>query len=244
VHSSAVKRGSASRIFITGLSAGGAMASVLLSTYPEVFAGGAIIAGLPFGSANTMPQAFDRMRGHGSPAAQQLGLAIRQASAHSGPWPKISVWHGSADVTVSPVNAEQTVDQWLLVHGLARKPQREKSGDGYKRRVWQTTVGEEIVETYIVDGMGHGTPVDARDGLSNAGPFMLDVGISSTIRIARFWCIADGATLRDHHETSPRTISLGRSDDARHANLRPSGGRTTGPQQVIEDALRAAGLMK
>ena len=55
------------RIFVTGLSAGGAMASVMLATYPEIFAGGAIIAGLPYGSAATIPEAFDRMRGHGGP---------------------------------------------------------------------------------------------------------------------------------------------------------------------------------
>lgn len=53
------------RIFVTGLSAGGAMASVMLATYPAVFAGGAIIAGLPYGCASTIPQAFDRMPGIG-----------------------------------------------------------------------------------------------------------------------------------------------------------------------------------
>lgn len=56
------------RIFINGLSAGGAMTSVMLATYPEVFAGGAVIAGLPFGVASTVPDAFDRMRGHGGPS--------------------------------------------------------------------------------------------------------------------------------------------------------------------------------
>jgi poly(hydroxyalkanoate) depolymerase family esterase len=57
----------ASRVFVTGLSAGGAMAAVMLATYPDVFAGGAVIAGIPFGSAASMPEAFDRMRGHGGP---------------------------------------------------------------------------------------------------------------------------------------------------------------------------------
>src|SRR5258705_1645466 len=49
------------RIFVTGLSAGGAMASVLLATYPEVFAGGAIIAGLPYGCATSVQEAFEAM---------------------------------------------------------------------------------------------------------------------------------------------------------------------------------------
>ncbi len=49
------------RVFVTGLSAGGAMTSVMLATYPEVFAGGAIIAGLPYGAANNVQQAFENM---------------------------------------------------------------------------------------------------------------------------------------------------------------------------------------
>lgn len=50
------------RIYVTGLSAGGAMANGMLATHPEVFAGGAIVAGLPHAVASTMPEAFDRMR--------------------------------------------------------------------------------------------------------------------------------------------------------------------------------------
>ncbi len=54
------------RVFVTGLSAGGAMAAVMLATYPEISAGGAVIAGLPFRIANSVPEAFDRMRGLGA----------------------------------------------------------------------------------------------------------------------------------------------------------------------------------
>lgn len=72
------------RIFITGLSAGGAMTSVMLACYPEVFAGGAIIAGLPYGIAKTIPEAFDRMRGHGMPSERQLQKALRDGSLSYG----------------------------------------------------------------------------------------------------------------------------------------------------------------
>ncbi len=61
------------RIFVTGLSAGGAMASTMLATYPEVFAGGAIIAGLPHGSARSVQQAFDAMFTEQSHSAAVLG---------------------------------------------------------------------------------------------------------------------------------------------------------------------------
>ena len=95
----------ANNVFVNGLSAGGAMAAVMLSTYPEVFAAGAVIAGLPFAVADTVPEAFDRMRGHGGPPPEALAELVKNASAHTGPWPRLSVWHGSADNTVDQLNA-------------------------------------------------------------------------------------------------------------------------------------------
>ena len=90
------------RIYITGLSAGGAMTSVMLAAYPEVFAGGAIIAGLPFGIASNVREALGGMMQSTSRPADELGDLVRKASKHKGPWPKVSVWHGSADRTVNP----------------------------------------------------------------------------------------------------------------------------------------------
>src|SRR6516225_5446007 len=85
----------ARRIFITGLSAGGGMTSVMLATYPEVFAAGAVIAGLPYGVASNLRQALDGMFYSPRRPARALGDLVRKASHHRGPWPKISVWHGS-----------------------------------------------------------------------------------------------------------------------------------------------------
>ncbi len=93
------------RVFITGLSAGGAMAKAMLAAYPEVFSAGAIIPGLPYGVASSVPEAFDLMRGHGLPSHERLQERLRSASTHVGPWPTISVWHGTADKTVDESNA-------------------------------------------------------------------------------------------------------------------------------------------
>ena len=82
------------RVFVTGLSAGGAMTSVMLATYPEVFAGGAIIAGLPYGAATNMQQAFETMYQCPPRAARAWGELVRKASRHKGPWPRVSVWQG------------------------------------------------------------------------------------------------------------------------------------------------------
>jgi poly(hydroxyalkanoate) depolymerase family esterase len=73
------------KVFVTGLSAGGAMACVMLATYPEIFAGGAIIAGLPYGCARNVQQAFEAMFTEQEHAAQVLGDRVRAASRHRGP---------------------------------------------------------------------------------------------------------------------------------------------------------------
>lgn len=177
------------RIYITGLSAGGAMASVMLATYPDVFAGGAILAGLAYGCATNGVDAFHRMLGYSQPTDIQLQTNVRGASLHTGPWPTISIWHGSDDQTVHPSNARQIVDQWRGVLEVEVKPTHSYIEDGYQRRVWCDAAGIERMEEFSIAAMGHGIPLDSLgpDGCGVAGAFMLEVGISSTQRIVRFW---------------------------------------------------------
>jgi feruloyl esterase len=73
------------RVFVTGLSAGGAMTSVMLATYPEVFAAGAIIAGLPYGTATNVKEAFESMGQVRARSAREWGDLVRAASPHQGP---------------------------------------------------------------------------------------------------------------------------------------------------------------
>lgn len=182
------------RIFVTGLSAGGAMASVMLATYPELFAGGAIIAGLPYGTATSIPEAFDRMRARGGPPAAALGKLVTGASSHEGPWPTISVWHGDSDATVSHGNSALIVEQWRAIHGLEHTPSAVEEDDGYLRRVWRDANGRDVIEEYCIAGLGHGTPLSTSgaDACGTAGPYMLEAGISSTRRIASFWGLNAG----------------------------------------------------
>jgi len=72
------------------------MTSVMLASYPEVFAAGAIIAGLPYGVATNPSEAATRMFQSPARPASELGDLVRNASKHHGPWPKVSVWHGGA----------------------------------------------------------------------------------------------------------------------------------------------------
>lgn len=178
-----------SRVFITGLSSGGAMTSVMLATYPEVFAGGAIIAGLPYRSARTLMQAVFRMKGYGGPSDRKLDALVRGASKFTGRWPTISVWHGGRDTTVDSSNAGSIVRQWQKIHKVEGPPTRIENVDGIPRQVWCAPGGREVIEEYIIERMGHGTPISAAgdEGLGKEGKYMLEVGISSTRHIADFW---------------------------------------------------------
>ncbi len=224
------------RVYVTGLSAGGAMANALLVSYPEVFVGGAIIAGLPFGVASTVPEAFDRMRGHGIPASTTLDAKLRDASAHQGPWPTVSVWHGTTDNTVSDANARAIIDQWRGVHGAdVGSSEAQLLDGGHALETWKDASGEDAIEHYRIVGMGHGTPVDASSGYGRPAAHMLDAGISSTVHIARNWGLTPSFERREAARgpetarTAPKLNELPKPD---------------GIQEVIESALRAAGLMK
>ncbi len=178
-----------SRVFITGMSSGGAMTSVMLATYPEVFAGGAIIAGLPYRTANNQMEAIFRMNGVGSLSDKELDALVRGASKFTGPWPTISVWHGGSDATIDISNADSIVHQWQNIHNVEGPPTRVETVDSFPRKVWSDAEGRVVIEEYIIDGMGHGTPISAegRKGLGEKGRYMIEVGISSTRHIADFW---------------------------------------------------------
>ncbi len=233
------------RVFVSGLSAGGAMAAVMLAAYPDVFAGGAVIAGLPFGTARSVPEAFDRMRGHGEAGPAALAELVRSASSHSGPWPTLSVWHGTSDATVDRSNAQAIVDQWRTLHGLGEAPSRTDRIDGYAHRVWNDAAGRPAIEQYIVSGMGHGTPLSTSAGYGEAvGPHMLEAGVSSTRRTLAFWGIDDRPARREQPATHlvAQQRAEPQASDA-HAEPRPQPA-TSGVQKTIEDALRTAGLLR
>ena len=255
-------------IYVTGLSAGGAMTSVMLATYPEVFAGGAIIAGLPYRAAIGVQQAFETMFQCPQRPAREWGNLVRSASTHQGPWPRISVWHGGSDATVIPPNAQEIVKQWTNVHGLPEPASVRSIVDGYPRKVWLDAAGEEIIESYTIPGMAHGTPLATGDALHEcgaSGPFLLDVGFSSSYHIAKFFGLTGQASAHvrpnidelldepEPHKKSKATISVQPYVHVGEvlgpeADEKPSYSSFPPPPMdinaVITKALRAAGLMK
>jgi poly(hydroxyalkanoate) depolymerase family esterase len=244
------------RIFVTGLSAGGAMANVMLSAYPDIFAGGAIISGLPYGVAGTVTEAFERMQGRNPPTISRLHSVLKNASNHRGPWPSVSIWHGTHDQTVRPRNADQIVKQWSGVHALATEPTRSELIHGHSRKVWLDAKGRQVVETYLVKGMAHGVPLATGSDVSigRAGPHMLKTEISSTVRIACSWSLATEADVEEAEAAGshvrreePDSASSTIERALRYARSRSNAAGTASDgkiAKVINDALRAAGLMR
>jgi len=126
--------------------------------------------------------------------ARALGDGVRAASEYQGPWPRVSVWHGSADPIVRPSNGEDIIRQWTDVNGLAAHPSREEKLAGHIRRIWNDANGNTLVEAFSISNMGHGVPLATGLGVANcgaAGPFFLDVGLSSTHHIAQSWGLGE-----------------------------------------------------
>lgn len=231
------------RVFINGLSAGGAMTMVMLACYPETFAGGAIIAGLPFAVAEGTPDALEAMRGQSLPSRRALAASVASASDYRGPWPSLSVWHGTADHVVSSANAGAIVDQWRDLVGLGTVEGERDKVDGQRRTIWRDSKGKIAIARYDIARMGHGTPLATRGGPLSAspgdacgqvGPHMLEAGICSTSRLAESWGIATGAKVS--RQPAP-------NQPAPHFTP-PSVTPQSGVGAVIEDAMRAAGLMR
>jgi feruloyl esterase len=242
------------RVFVTGLSAGGAMAANLLATYPEDFAAGAIIAGLPFGAAASMPEAFEAMASGKPRSAAEWAALVRAASPHRGPWPRVSIWQGDADTTVRPANAEQLVRQWAALHGTTGAPIQSGSG-AHRALAWRDAEGRVVLEHHAIAGMAHGVPLDG-SGIGQAGPFFLQAGIGSTAAIAEFFGLpVEQPARRPQGQARPASRPVpGRviDQDGNQAEQPAGEDFTLGgikldsidPGGVIRKALTAAGLMK
>lgn len=185
------------RVYVTGLSAGGAMTSVMLATYPEVFAGGAIMAGLPYRCGIGTSAAFSCMNPGTNLTPAQWGDRVRAASTHTGPWPIVSIWHGDADFVVRPVNLTEAMEQWTNVHGVDQVAEVQDTLLGYPRRQYRDASGRTVVETLNLTGMGHGTAVDPGTGeaqCGTAGAYILDANICSSYWVGRFWGLDGGSS--------------------------------------------------
>ena len=118
------------------------------------------------------------------------------------------------------------------VHGVdIASSQAQLVEGGHTLETLKNASGRDVIEHYRIIGMGHGTPIDATTGYCRPGAHMLNAGISSTVHIARAWGLTPSFA-RQERSAMPKA--------AQHTQ--PS--KPDSIQEVIEGALRAAGLMK
>jgi poly(hydroxyalkanoate) depolymerase family esterase len=175
------------RVFVVGLSAGGAMAAAMLAAYPDLFAAGASIAGLPVGAARSGMQAILRMASAGpdqSPEAWGAQARSAAPAGFAGPWPRLSVWQGEAVRTVAPENGALLATQWRALHGLSPLAVAGQVRNGVEHRVWLDGK-QRIVEHWLLPHLPHAYPVG--DRAVDPGHFMEQAPVDATTEIARFF---------------------------------------------------------
>ena len=146
------------RVYVAGLSAGGAMADILGREYPDLFAAVGVHSGLPQGAAHDVASAFAAMR-HGPGAGARMGVGPPVAPTRDGPGTPVIVFHGDADETVHPSNGSHVLGA-TLAGAVDVSTERIAAGD---RRVTRTVhlrpaaePGEpSLGEHWLIHGAGH-----------------------------------------------------------------------------------------
>jgi poly(hydroxyalkanoate) depolymerase family esterase len=160
------------RVYVAGLSAGGAAAAILGSTYPDLYAGIGVHSGLACGAARDMPSAFAAMRAGARPDPTRRS-AVRTI-----------VFHGDRDMTVNSVNADQVIAQSKSPENLRISVCHGQSPGGarYSRTVHTNASGDEVLEQWVVQGLGH-----AWSGGSPAGSYTDARGPDASREMVRFF---------------------------------------------------------
>ena len=163
------------RVYLAGLSAGGAMAAVLATAYPDLYAAVGVHSGLAVGSAHDVQSAF---------AAMQGKTARRSAArrADGGAIPAI-VFHGDRDTTVHPSNGEQVARDSAQPHATSSVDQGQvPGGHAYTRTVHRDAEGRTVLEHWLVHGAGH-----AWSGGSASGSYTDPKGPDAARAMLRFF---------------------------------------------------------
>jgi poly(hydroxyalkanoate) depolymerase family esterase len=159
------------QVYVAGLSAGGAMAIIMGTLYPELYAAVGVHSGLPYASAHDLPSAL---------AAMQGDIQRRQSHDHTVP---IIVFHGDRDTTVHPSNGEELVAHARDVSKeVAVEPGRVPDGYAYTRTTHQRDDGRVHAEHWLIHGAGH-----AWSGGSARGSYTDGKGPDASREMMRFF---------------------------------------------------------
>ncbi|MCF8256810.1 MAG: PHB depolymerase family esterase [Flavobacteriales bacterium] len=202
------------RVYVTGLSAGGAMTTVMLACYPEMFAAGAVHAGGPYKAATDMWQSISALAGNVSKSGDEWGNLVRgQNLDFTGSYPRVSVFHGTSDNVVNPNNAAETVKQWANVHGTDAVADVATNGfqgaADVQQAIYLDADGNEVVVRYTINDMGHAIAVNSgacRNQGGSTSTYATEKGFFSTYWSARFFGLVP-----DLRVAGPDTVAAGQT---------------------------------
>ena len=191
------------RIYVAGVSAGGAMASILGATYPDLFAAIAVFAGAEFKAATSVSTGLAAMK-HGGPHPIRQGQlafdamrgGLTQTKRRRMP---VIVFHGTADTTVNPVNADQVIAQWGKTNACLAMRSADSEfalretviggqvpeGYAFRKYVYSDPAGRLLMEKWLIQGLGH-----AWSGSPKASKYGDPKGPNASAEVWRFFCEA------------------------------------------------------
>lgn len=205
-----------SKVFVTGLSAGAAMSSVMLACYPEVFSGGAIIAGTPYKSGTDATTAYYAMSGWvNKTQSEWKDLITAQNPSYTGNYPKIAIFHGLLDYTVSTNNITELVEQWSAIHNSDTTADIISSDfnevTDIVQLIYYNSSNDTVVMVYKIDNMGHAVAVDPGSCIFHGGStglYFIDKNFHSTYWAARFFGIINFNKINGSKAVSPNQNGL------------------------------------
>lgn len=177
----------AERIYVAGLSAGGAMATTLAQLYPELYAAVGVHSGLPHGVAQDLPSALAAMKSSGSPLA---GLQKKgNTGTLQGEKIPAIIFHGDKDGTVHPSNGERVAAQYLPTGRVTqsklkvqRRAGKVTNGRAYTCTIHNDDSGQPMLELWSIEGAGH-----AWAGGSTLGSYTDPQGPNASQEMLRFF---------------------------------------------------------
>ncbi|HTJ47371.1 MAG TPA: PHB depolymerase family esterase [Kofleriaceae bacterium] len=203
-------------VYVVGFSAGAAFTAVMLATWPDRFAAGAIMSGVPYRCASSVQGAYNCQQMNQHPelelTPQQWGDLVRNADkGYAGPWPRVQIWHGSSDGTVAPQNQTELVKQWTNVFATDQTPDATETIGSVTRAEYHAG-SQTVVETFLVSNMSHAVCVGTKDPqypCGKAGAYFADDGMCSTYRAATFFgLVGGGGGGGGGTDTQPPTVQI------------------------------------
>lgn len=169
-----------SQVYVAGLSAGGAMAVIMATLYPELYAAVGVHSGLPHEAAHDLPSALTAMSGNAKSRSAKESYSVRDARSDAIP---IIVFHGDKDSTVHPSNAEQVMQENTPeIIASTTRHDNVPNGYGYTQTTFTDVEGKVLAESWLVHGAGH-----AWFGGSSQGSYTDGKGPDASQEMIRFF---------------------------------------------------------